>query len=686
MCVKCESDWASDVSHGATQNPYRAIEGLDFIGCIFTIDARMVSGFNSHSNTDTGDGDTRSAGHSDNGQIFSCAVVGNDGDLGNYDHSDNGRRFSGAVVDDGDAGRAGHSDNGQPILRAVVNNDRDTIKADHSDNGQVFSGAVDDSVSFAAAPAKSVAGPFDCVSIVGLGLDTAGCAESCTVTSMSTNHQEFDYHGNHEDRDSTFVSFIAESMCESPNGSVEDFPKAIYAPIPCAPLTIDWDAFNLETFGLEGDISADIDIPQETLIEIPAPYTSGPDLLDEFIINIKNLFEERPEVNNLTILERIDETVRKQIDEETEKERRGVTLSKLLDDALLQKDRNDRREREAAQGIEEDPHLWDTESIEQKLRAEIVPIHEDASAFPCTTLQVRSDSPFPGPQPTMHLYLGNMFAGTEEEAYQMGLREVRPYMGHEGEWEGMMRAFSADDANRMGLLDPVHLRGCCDELPVHWHLYYGMMYADSEFDAEKRHLEDIQRVPGSKHLFYGTLPADDVAHAHAMGLSDVKHLWGCCKDGRVDMPLAVTHRYHGVMSAISIEDVLARRLLDPQPVPGDCGDYYGGLYSGYVEANCELDAWNMGLRKIEHVDCYVEVEDRVESDYPKAQCTFYGYMVAHTEQEIVDRGLQCALLVPGPVTKYSGNLQASSAAEAKAMGLIEPSRIEWTDLIPAGFF
>lgn len=663
MCVQCESDWASDVSHGAAQKPYRAIEGLGFTGCIFKIDARMVSAFNSHSKTDTGDRDT-----------------------GNSDHSDNGRRFSGAVADDGDMGRANHSDNGQPFLCAVVGNDGNASKAAHSDNGQIFSGAVDESVSFAAAPAKSVAGPFDCGSIAGLGLDTAGGAESCTLKLACTNHQEFDYHGNQENRNSTCVLSIDESICESGDGSVEDIPKAIYAPIPRAPLTIDWDAFNLETFGLEGDISADIDVPQENLTDIPAPDTADADLLDEFTIDIMNLFEERPGVNHFTIQERIDETVRKRIEEETEKEHRRVTLSKLLDEALLQKDRNDRREREAAQGIKEDPHLWDTESIDQNFKVELVPIREDTSAFPCTTLQVRSDSPFPGPQPTMHLYLGSMFAGTEEEAYQMGLREVRPYMGHEGEWEGMMRAFSADDANRMGLLDPVHLRGCCDELPAHWHLYYGMMYADSEFDAEKRRLEDIQRVPGSNHLFYGTLPADDLAHAQAMGLSDVQHLWGCCKDGRVDMPLAVTHRYHGVMSAISLEDVLARELLDPQPVPGECGDYYGGLYYGYVEAHCELEAWNMGLRKIEHIDCCADVEDRVGTDYPKAQCTFYWYMVAHNEQDIVDRGLQCALLVPGSVTKYSGNLQAGSVAEAKAMGLIEPSRIEWSDLLPAGFF
>jgi hypothetical protein len=273
-----------------------------------------------------------------------------------------------------------------------------------------------------------------------------------------------------------------------------------------------------------------------------------------------------------------------------------------------------------------------------------------------------------------------MFAGTKEQAYKNGPREIRPFMDQPGEWEGMMRAFSADDANRMGLLDPIHMRGCCDERPASWHLYYGMMRADSERDAEMRHMEDIQRVPGFNDRFYGTLPADDLAHARAMGLSDVQHLWGCCKDGRLELPKPVKHRYSGIMAATSLADVVNRGLCNAQPVLGECGDYYGGLYYGSVVVNCELEAWNMGMRKIEHVDCCAEVEavaGREADAFPDAQCTFYGYMFAHSEQELIDRGLQCALLVPGTTTKYSGRLQAGSAEEAIAMGLIEPSRIEW---------
>ena len=51
-------------------------------------------------------------------------------------------------------------------------------------------------------------------------------------------------------------------------------------------------------------------------------------------------------------------------------------------------------------------------------------------------------------------------------------------------------------------------------------------------------------------------------------------------------------------------------------------------------------------------------------------------MYANSEEEVVDRGLKDVLLVPGFDTKYSGNLQASSEGEAKAMGLFEPSRIK----------
>lgn len=117
-------------------------------------------------------------------------------------------------------------------------------------------------------------------------------------------------------------------------------------------------------------------------------------------------------------------------------------------------------------------------------------------------------------------------------------------------------------------------------------------------------------------------------------------------------------------------------LCDAAPVPGECGNYYGGMFYGYVEADCELDAFQMGLKDPEHDrDCCAKAEVSV-SISEAGQYTYYGYMYARSEEEVVDRGLKDALLVPGFEIKYSGNLQAGSEEEAKAMGLFEPSRIK----------
>ncbi|CAG8429436.1 unnamed protein product [Penicillium salamii] len=178
-----------------------------------------------------------------------------------------------------------------------------------------------------------------------------------------------------------------------------------------------------------------------------------------------------------------------------------------------------------------------------------------------------------------------------------------------------------------------------------------MMQADSEFEAEQRHLENIQIVPGSNNQFYGSILADDLAHARAMGVSNPQHLWGCCVDSQFDMPIAVKHQYNGTMSAISLDDAANKGLLDAQAVPGECGEFYGGLYYGHV-----VRSWTGYFQRRTH---------------------FFGYMFGHTEQDVIDRGLQHALLVPGYTKKFSGNLQAGSAEEANAMGLIGASRIEW---------
>ena len=624
MCVQCESDWAASLSSETPSKPYGMIEGLD-ARSIVEINARMVSSESIHI-----DRDTRSPGHSDNGQIF-LRAIGNGWDLGNTDHSDNGWVFSGAVGD-GDA------------------------SADH--DGQVFS--RDDSD-------KRVAGLFGYGSIAELKCDSETRVES----TPGTKHDS-DYCSNYKGSAST-DSPLDETVCGTLDERLDSFPDFIYALISYVPLTEEeWDELNIETFGIDDNCIAEIN-DQESFEETLSLDSHDKCLLDSFPINIEN----DPEIDLLLIQQRIEATIHKRIEENNEKQTRSETISKLLTSALLQKDKNDRRTRQAAQGIEEDPHLWDTESMNDLFTAESNTNSDSSSNVSPRTKKTKNkkSSRFPGPQPKMHIYHGSLFAPSKAHAYEMGLREIRPYKHYTGEWEGFMRAFSPSDANKMGLLDPVHMRGCCDERPANWHLYYGSMNAESEYEAERRHLTDIQRVPGSDTKFYGTIPADDERHAGAMGVEEIRHPWGCCLDGRGELPTPERHANVGVMSAFSVEDVRDRGLLDVQTVKGSCGLFYG-----YVEAKCELEAWNMGLRKIVHSDfCCAEAEAVVVDAFPDVQYTFYGYMYAHTEQEIVDRGLQNALLVPGYTMKYSGSLQARSEEEAKAMGLFDPSRMKWGD-------
>lgn len=671
MCVQCESNWVYSITHGEAQTPSHLIESQSQSGYLVEIDAHMVSAFYADSEIYADGRDAGSTGHSDNGQVSLRAIGGGDGDLGRTDHSDNDRDFPSAVACGGNASCA-----------------------DHGDNGQVFSGAVDDS-DLCADCSKCMAGSG---SASGSDLEFVPVSNVGSYENSACSQDQSVFYYSFYD-DSASSDEEEESRYESVDGDVRYYSETCDSSNPYLCPDMDWDSLNVETFGHHASNHlAEIEIAQAESEEAQTTETHDHVLQGEIPAETQDRtadpLDDLLEIRLLSIQERIEASVRRRIEEENEKQQRQVNISKLLDAALLEKDKNDRREREAAQGIEEDPHLWDTESVEQ-LPAGPFEIYEDASdVSPRSPVKARSRSLSPGPQPTMHIFQGTMFAASEVQAYQQGLREIRAYLDHQGEWEGQMRAFSADDANEMGLLDPVHIRGCCDERPAECHAYYGLMHAESEFEAETRHLENIQRVPGFNNQFYGTIQAENLAHARAMGVSNPQHLWGCCKYGSVDMPPAVKHRYNGVMSAISQEEVENRGLLDAQPVPGE-GDNYGGLFYGHVVVECESEARNMGLRKIEHADgCCAEVEAEtgagvaeaeveaealaVDALLPNALYTFYGYMFAHTEHEIVDRGLQGALLVPGYTKKYSGNLRAGSVEEANAMGLIGASRIEWS--------
>lgn len=658
MCVQCESEWVENFASRRedqiqSSNSYRLVEAMDD-SQIIDVNARMVS------NPTYDDRDTSSTDHSDNGQVF-----------------------LGAAVDD--------SGNG------------DTDSADHSDNGQICSRAVvgesEEDCGSLARSDKSSKTAFKFSRTNPSSTVVAGDLDSVLAPIVRTNPDDLSHSGHEKDNVETESPDIEDAVCEAPSDTSSCNTDSSGLSL-CGSSLIRYNILKLrideylekrqrqrevDTDHKQHDAKTsdvDVNIYHADVVDphVAVKDTPPPDPVDNPEADHHSCDESALDID--LVQQRIEATVLKRIEENNEKEARQEAISKLLDTALLKKDRDDRRERDAELSIEEDPHLWDTESLDQMWQAKDsttattadarIPISPRTWTSPKT--EHTSPIPDPDPQPQKHLYMGSMFAN-EEQAYQRGLREVRPYGNYPGESEGFMLALSEDDANRQGLLDPMHVRGCCAERRADFHLYYGAMQAPSEVEAEKRWLEDIRRISGENGKFYGLLRADDLQHARAMGLTDISHPWGCCKDGLFTMPERVRHRYTGFMCAVSLEAVGRMGLCDAEPVPGECGDYYGGTYYGYLEAYSELDAFQMGLKEPEHdEDCCVKTEVPDLSITEAGQYTYYGYMYAGSEEEVVNRGLEDVLLVPGFDIKYSGNLRADSEEEAKALGLFEPSR------------
>ncbi|KAJ5491926.1 hypothetical protein N7453_010023 [Penicillium expansum] len=568
----------------------------------------------------------------------------------------NARMVSDSTPDDRDTSSTDHSDNGQVFLGAAVGSsgNGDAASAGHSDNGQICSRAVAGELGYKRESVETEL----------LDAEGAVCTSPSDASSCDTDSSGSSLCGSSLIRYNVLKLRIDEYL-EKRQRQRE--------------VGTDQKQQDTGASGRDENIYlADVDDPHVALEDTPP---LGP--VDNPEVDHHSCDEPALDID--LVQQRIEATVLKRIEENNEKEARQVAISKLLDTALLKKDQDDRRERNAELGIEEDPHLWDTESLDRMWQAKDSTTETTANASipisprTCTSPENQRSSPTPDPlpQPNKHIYMGSMFA-SEESARQQGLLEVRPYGNYSGEWEGFMLADSEDDANHQGLLDPIHVRGCCAERRADFHLYYEMMHAPSEVHAEKRWLEDIRRIPGEEGRFYGLLRADDLQHARAMGLTNISHPWGCCKDGLFTMPERVRHRYTGFMCAVSLEAVGHMGLCGAEPVPGECGDYYGGTYHGYVEAYCELEAFQMGLKDPEHDgDCCAKTEVSDVSIPEAGQYTYYGYMYAGSEEEVVNRGLKDSLLVPGFDIKYSGYLQADSEDEAKALGLFEPSRIKW---------
>jgi hypothetical protein len=624
MCVQCESEWAESLSRenirAQVSKSYRTIEGLDVTGHLIEIDARMVSG---SYGGDTGGADC------DNTQVFL--------DAGKSDSRERlacEKKKAGAILE-----LSRRNPKSEEIAARILDW-TETVSAPINESDHVASGyeRVETDLLHAEETSEthsegSCSASSDCGSLCGSGL--------------------LRYHIIKLRVDEYLRQRELEEEIETDT---------------------DFDKHNNETFGIDEytplAVVDYLDTPENT----PLDQTDTPD----------NEESSSPCIDIDLLQQRIEATVRKRIEENSTKQARQTVISTLLDTALLQKDRTDRLEHNAELGIEEDPHLWDTEST-----------RDSSNPNPDSTSDTTPKHA--GPQPVMHLYMGTLTASSALQARTRGLRTIHPGKTP-GTWEGHMRAFSASDATRMHLKDPVHVRGCCASRPAPFHLFYGLMHASSEYEAERRWLEDVRRVPGRTGQFYGLLRADDEGHARAMGLREIRHPWGCCVDGGFVVPERVRHVYRGVMSG-SRGAVLGRGLCGVRVVEvkgEEEEEEEEGVYGGFMRANCELGAIEMGLREVEHADdCDVcamaevaegggggEGEMSISDGY-----WYYGYMYAKSEEEVVNRGLQDVLLVPGFDIKYSGHVRAGSEEEAKAMGLFEPARIEWSGdtTLPEGF-
>jgi hypothetical protein len=282
---------------------------------------------------------------------------------------------------DRDSQSAGHSDNGRISASAV--NDRDVRNTNHSDNDWFFAGAVehdiDHSDSFLHDLEKRIADLFNCSTEMECESVTFGIE-----LSPFNSCADFDISDGASDSETETISY----------------PEFIYAPAPNVPaIEEEWDELNDEIFGL-----------QNALLEIkpkpkPKPKSKGKNrdkgkhksTLTEFNIHdSKALFADcsdsdpepdsepesqpeqpepaechnspynlstDPEIDILLIQRRIEATIHKRLAENTEKQTRQQTITKLLDAALLQKDQDQRSRPE--------PEIhWDEMSLEDLFTAE----------------------------------------------------------------------------------------------------------------------------------------------------------------------------------------------------------------------------------------------------------------------------------------------------------------------------
>ncbi|KAJ5558227.1 hypothetical protein N7461_002199 [Penicillium sp. DV-2018c] len=595
MCVQCESEWAESLYREnlgtKVRRSYRTIEGLDVTGQLIRLDARMVSG---PCGRDTGGTDY------DSTQVFLDAAKL---------EKEREKKTADAIAE---------------LSRRNLTLDEKNARI--RDWKKATSGSIID--------ADLVSSGYESVET-----DLPDTEETSETHSVSSDYErvETDLLDAQETPETPGENCSESSDCASLCGSalleyhilnlrIDEYSRQweLEAKIQ-KNINVDDDDDDNETFNIDEYILPVVDDRIDTTENTP--------------INQPETQEEEPNSPTNTIdidllQQRIEATIRKRIEENNSQQTSLKLISTLLDRALLQKDRTERLERDAEQGIEEDPHLWDTESDTEFVA--------DHTVLNPTTMTYGNYAPNRAPpEPVMNAYIESEHVSPDSDL-QARIRGLHP--GHNaGSSEGSpyMWAFSASDARRTVLQDPWHVRGRSASRPAPFRYFHGMLHASSE--SERRGLEDISHVVRRREQLYGPLRADDEEPAWAMGLREIRHPLG---------------------SFVEEDFVRARSESGPIGEADDCESNVHGVIEVAEGVKCEIEGKSP--------------EMSISGLQGQGLHGYYGYMYAKSEEEVVNRGLRDVLLVPGFDIKYSGYVRASSEEEAKAMGLFEPARIEWS--------
>ncbi|KAJ6098797.1 hypothetical protein N7467_000332 [Penicillium canescens] len=642
MCVQCEREWANMISHGnhQAQTCKAHVDGLDVEGPLVEIEARMVSdlAFNFEEVTLDDIGSIISTDDDEQGGVPLDPF---------YDLLDD----SSSQVHKTDTFASHESTDSSSELLHQNRTETDASSLD-------LPPALVDSFISSLSTSDYFSSSYNSSDYESSSEGSYGTSpDVLEMTPSEAILANFEEH-------LTWRSALIDAGIIKPRTSTDAVPEE-----SCVPDLTD-SADNLLEFEhteLPGTSESD-DESDFTFVDATSEIASDDE--DEYADAVCEL-EDRSPYEWIANLERnaarIEATVAKRIEEDYERYRRQAIISSLLDKALFWKDQADKREQNAELGIEEDPHLWDTESqLAEPIASSSFPV-----LGPKTVHHDKEKISSKAKIPLMHIYDSPFSADSDQEAEKQGLFAFAPIANMGGVYGGFMEGLSAADVQDMGLQFPQHVRGCCDAVPAPCHLYYGAVYAASKEAVRKKGLDNIQPAPERHDKYYGIIiKANSKEEAAEIGLIDPQHPRGCCIDAFYSIPPRVPHVYYGTMSAASTEEAVSMGMYGSQPMPDKDGESYG-----FVETYSTEEADGMGIKDIQHAKMCCSL---AQFSIPeRIQYLYYGYMFGPSEEAVMQKGLKDPLLLPGFSDKFSGVVSAFSADEARQMGMFEPLRVMW---------